>query len=201
MTPLHPHAAHIAKRTEVLAFANKSLPALNLRAPQCASLRVSTDSKMGWLSRGTVNKPKQERLTLQDWLSRAGIPQERIPTLLGSLDEHWIGDVPSLLRAVPVLEKHLPAAAFQLISRAALAEQVMHATSASCPSNICRSSDTTSDEFAPAAGGAGAGLYASPVKFSDGPGFDSGCSTVGSTCARRCMQQRRGHPDGYRYLR
>ena len=77
------------------------------------------------LSNTKQRKPelKIDLLPLQDWLTRAGIPSERLPALLARLSQHWVQDVPSLLRSLPALEMHLPAAAFQTIQNAATKEQ------------------------------------------------------------------------------
>ena len=118
------------------------------------------------LSNTKQRKPelKIDLLPLQDWLTRAGIPSERLPALLARLDEHWVQDVPSLLRSLPALEMHLPAAAFQTIQNAATKEQ---AASQNEEGKEWRSSaDTASDVVASIP----AGGYASPIKFADGFG-------------------------------
>ena len=112
-------------------------------------------------TRSTLPPPRADLLDLQSWLlTRAQIPTDRLPSLLELLDKHWINDVSALTRALPALERHLPAAAFLAIQRAALNDPP--------PSNAGRAStnvDTASDDITDN------NLYASPVKFTDGDGI------------------------------
>ena len=73
----------------------------------------------------------EDQLDLRDFLqTKAHLPSARIPTLLRVLKDHWITDVTGLVSSLPLLEKHLPAAAFLALQRAT---HEMHSSCAAPP--------------------------------------------------------------------
>ena len=113
-----------------------------------------------------------DRLALQTWLINAGIPEHRAGALLEILEKNWISDVETLLKSVSVLEKHLPAAAFLAISRAAAGPSAAASPNAAYRHAAAASIADTASECAappapaPVAAAAPPGGLSSPVKFS-----------------------------------
>ena len=133
--------------------------------------------------------PQQRTLDLREWLSRhASISDDRLPALLAKLDEHWITDVPSLVRSISALERHLPAAAYMAIHEAALLQpQPVDGPKASERQWALASvADTATTEPQPPApsepvAAGGANIYASPVKFAGGEGCGFAEQMISST--------------------
>ena len=155
-------------------------------------------------TRPTAPPPAQHVLDLREWLAtHAKISEDRLPTLLAKLSEHWIDDVPALCRSISALEKHLPAAAYIAINQAALihpppsaalaADGPMEKWAAGSVADTATTDEAgvSCSTIAAAAMAAPGGLYASPVKFAMGEdmGFADPNSSGGNGRARRAVSR------------
>ena len=162
-------------------------------------------TSMTWLRARTkpskTNQPLQPKtLDLHSWLlHKAGISEERLPSLLALLEQHWVSDVPSLCRSIQALEKHLPAAAFTSINQAILMHPPTGAEFGGAQWASASIADTTSDNDAAftanntaaavaALNAAPGGMYSSPVKFGCGESMGFATEPMSSNRMPRRLQ-------------